>query len=144
MVLLSNNDRFDNDKIFLCNIQHFFIITRINYVSIVFVFILKIHERNLLQIYEQYVMVIARCIVQYDIKLCVANITDILNKRDCASQTIKEIVHREQQECFKQKRMCVICIVMDGSYMDTVKNVASSADIWKNTQIYFFKQNQMY
>ena len=40
MVSLSNNDRFDNDKIFLCNIWHFSIITGINYVSVFFVFIL--------------------------------------------------------------------------------------------------------
>ena len=46
MVSLSNIDRFDNDKIFLRGIWHFFIITRINYVSIFFVFILKIHERT--------------------------------------------------------------------------------------------------
>ena len=45
MVSLSNNDRFDNDKIFLRNIWHFSVITRINYVSIFFIFILKIHER---------------------------------------------------------------------------------------------------
>ena len=88
MVLLSNNDRFDNDKIFLRNIYHFSVITRVNYVSVVFIFILKIHERNLLQIYDQYVMVIARCRVQYDKKMCVANIMNILNERDCASQTI--------------------------------------------------------
>ena len=33
-------------------------------------------------------MVIARCRVQYDVKMCVANITNILNERDCASRTI--------------------------------------------------------
>ena len=33
-------------------------------------------------------MVIARCRVQYDKKMCVANIMNILNERDCASQTI--------------------------------------------------------
>ena len=48
MVSLSNNDRFDNDKIFLRNIWHFSVITRINYVSIFLVFILKINERTLL------------------------------------------------------------------------------------------------
>ena len=45
MVSLSNNDRFHDDNIFLCNIWHFSIITGINYVTIFFVFILKIHER---------------------------------------------------------------------------------------------------
>ena len=48
MVSLSNNDRFDNNKIFLPNIWHFSIIRRSNYVSILFLFILKIHERTLL------------------------------------------------------------------------------------------------
>ena len=48
MVSLSNNDRFDNGKIFLHNIWHFCIITGINYVSIFFEFILRIHERTLL------------------------------------------------------------------------------------------------
>ena len=46
MVSFSNNDRFDNDNIFLRNIWHFVtfsIIAGINYVSILFVFILKIH-----------------------------------------------------------------------------------------------------
>ena len=46
IVSLSNNDRFDNYKIFLPNVWHFSVITRINYVSIFFVFIVKIHERN--------------------------------------------------------------------------------------------------
>ena len=36
MVSLSNNDRFGNDKIFLCNVWHFSVIT-INHVSIFFV-----------------------------------------------------------------------------------------------------------
>ena len=45
MISLSNNDRFD-DKIFLRNIWHFSVITRINYISIFFLFILKIHERT--------------------------------------------------------------------------------------------------
>ena len=45
MVSLSNNDRFHDDNIFLRNIWHFSIITGINYVTIFFVFILKIHER---------------------------------------------------------------------------------------------------
>ena len=39
MVSLSNNDRFDNDKIFLYNIWHFSVIARINDVSIFFVFV---------------------------------------------------------------------------------------------------------
>ena len=46
MVSLSNNDRFDNDKIFLRKIWHFSVKTRINYVSIFFVYILKIHGRT--------------------------------------------------------------------------------------------------
>ena len=46
VVSLSNNDRFDDAKIFLCNSWHFSIITGINYVSIFFAFILKIHEKN--------------------------------------------------------------------------------------------------
>ena len=43
MVSLSNNDRFDNDKIFFNNddIWHFSIITGINYVSIYFRIYLK-------------------------------------------------------------------------------------------------------
>ena len=49
MVSFSNNDRFDNGKIFFDNdnenIWHFSIITGIR---IFFVFILKIHERTLL------------------------------------------------------------------------------------------------
>ena len=45
MVSLSNNDRFDNDKIFLCNIWHFSVIT-INYVSIFFRIYLKDTWKN--------------------------------------------------------------------------------------------------
>ena len=107
MVSLSNNDRFDNDKIFLRNIWHFSVITRINYVSIFFVFILKIHER----IYKQYAIFIAKCRMQYNISVSralrtfsmkviarrrqykrfkwkrtrVANITKVLNERECLS-----------------------------------------------------------
>ena len=46
MVSFSNSDRFDNDKIFLCNIWHISIIIGINYISILLVFILKINERT--------------------------------------------------------------------------------------------------
>ena len=28
--------------------------------------------------------------------------------------------------------------------MDTVKNIISNADIWKNTKILFFKKNEIY
>ena len=41
MVSLSNNDRFDNNKIFLRNIWHFSVITRINFISIFFRIYLK-------------------------------------------------------------------------------------------------------
>ena len=34
MVSLLDNDRFDNDKIFLRDIWHFSVITKVNYVSI--------------------------------------------------------------------------------------------------------------
>ena len=81
MVSLSNNDRFYNN-IFLCNIWNFSVIKRINHV-IFFIFTLKTHDRTLLQISEQ--LVTARCKVQH---MCVANITNILNERDCVSQTI--------------------------------------------------------
>ena len=70
MVSLSNNDRFDNDKIFLRNIWHLSVITRTNYVSIFFIFMLKIHERTSFEIYEQYVIVIARCRVRYNMNVC--------------------------------------------------------------------------
>ena len=50
MVSPSNDDRFDN-KIFLPNIWHFPGITRINYVSIFSIIILKINERTLLYIW---------------------------------------------------------------------------------------------
>ena len=53
MVSISSNDRFANDNIFLPNIWYFSIITGINYVSIFFLLILKIH-----------VIVTARCRVQ--------------------------------------------------------------------------------
>ena len=43
---------------------------KINYVSIFFVFILKIHERTSLYMYEQFVIVIARCRVKYNINVC--------------------------------------------------------------------------
>ena len=49
IVSLSNNDRFD--KIFLPNIWHFPRITRINYVSIFSIIILKINKRTLLYIW---------------------------------------------------------------------------------------------
>ena len=106
MVSLSNNDRFDNDKIFLHNSWHFFVITRINYVSIFFIFILKIHERTSLSIYEQCIVVIARCRLQYNMnvylkhykhfewkrmlvkRICITNIILVLNEGKCASRTL--------------------------------------------------------
>ena len=106
IISLSNNDRFDIDKIFLRNIWHFSVITRINYVSIFFIFILKIHERTSLSIYEQCIVVIARCRLQYNMnvylkhykhfewkrmlvkRICVTNIILVLNEGKCTSRTL--------------------------------------------------------
>ena len=112
MVSLSNNDRFDNDKIFLCNIWHFSVIT-INYVSIFFRIYLKDTWKNFVvniwtirnsysevqsAIYE-YVSGTLQTFWTKEIprheqykrfkwkRMRVANITKILNERECLSRT---------------------------------------------------------
>ena len=100
MVSLWNNDRFDNDKIFLQNIWHFSVITGISYVSICFHIFLKYTSKNFVVKYERYVICIVRCRVQYNMnvyreryehfewkRMRVANSTNILNGK-CVSRTL--------------------------------------------------------
>ena len=110
---LSNNDIFDNDKIFLCNIWHFSVITRINHISIFFCIFLKDTWKNFIvnisTIRNNYREV--QSAIQYECvlqtlwtfwmkefvcrercfnwkRMHVANFTKVLNERECTSQTL--------------------------------------------------------
>ena len=76
MVSLSNNDRFDNDKIFLCNIWHFLVRFYI------FRIYLKVTWKNFLV----NIWTISCCEMQ---RLIYVSQTKILNEIDCVSRTIR-------------------------------------------------------
>ena len=100
MVSLSNNNRFDNDNTFLCNIWHFSVIRRINYVYFFCIYLKNTWKNFVVNIWK-YVIATARCRVQYNLNAChkhykhfewkrlrVVNNKNDLNGKECASWTL--------------------------------------------------------